>query len=232
MNVYFTVDMEQDCPPYRNTFRGVLEGTDPLLALLKEENVRGTFFTTGDVAARFPATVERILESGHELACHGHTHESFATMDEPTARTELTTALEALRPFSPIRSFRAPYLSFPDRFLSLLEEHGFALDSSQAKYKPGYGLASTRTSLARLPASVTSSVLRLPAWMRDPWLSALADPVVLFVHPWEFVDWRHTNLRWDCRFKTGESALDCLKQVLQFFKTKHATFSRAGDSAA
>ena len=26
MNVYFTVDVEQDCPPYLNTWRGVEEG--------------------------------------------------------------------------------------------------------------------------------------------------------------------------------------------------------------
>jgi len=68
MKVYFTVDMEQDCPPYMSTFRGVEEGTQPLLDLLGEENVQGTFFTTGNVALRFPKTIEQIVAAGHELA--------------------------------------------------------------------------------------------------------------------------------------------------------------------
>jgi hypothetical protein len=52
---------------------------------------------------------------------------------------------------------------------------------------------------------MTSSVLRLPAFVRDPWLAALRDPVVLFVHPWEFVDLTRERLRYDCRFRRATS---------------------------
>ncbi len=226
MNVYLTVDLEQDCPPYLETFRGVLEGMPRLLELLEEENVQGTVFTTGVVATEFPEVVEQVLASGHELACHGHTHRSFASMDESTARRELEDSTAALRKFDVIRSFRAPYLQFPDRYLRLLEDQGFALDSSQAKYKLGYYTRSAQTNLVRVPASVTSSVLRLPEWVRDPWLRALSEPVVLFVHPWEFVDLTQTNLRWDCRFNTGDTALDRLRSALRLFKASDSSFSK------
>ena len=82
--------------------------------------------------------------------------------------------------------------------------------------------ASTR--LNRVPASTTSSVLRLPRAVRFPIFATLADPVVLFVHPWEFADFRHSNLRLDCRFRTGQTALDCQRENLRFFARRQATF--------
>jgi hypothetical protein len=71
---------------------------------------------------------------------------------------------------------------------------------------------------------MTSSVLRLPAAVRDPMLAALRSPVVLFVHPWEFVDLTAMDLRWDCRAGTGEPALEKLAEVLDFFSRRGARF--------
>jgi hypothetical protein len=71
---------------------------------------------------------------------------------------------------------------------------------------------------------MTSSVLRLPRAVRDPWLLALSDPVVLFVHPWEFVDLTRERLRYDCRFRTGEPALRCLREVIELYRRHGATF--------
>jgi hypothetical protein len=71
---------------------------------------------------------------------------------------------------------------------------------------------------------MTSSVLRLPAFVRDPWLRSLADPVVLFVHPWEFVDLTREDLRYDCRFRTGDVALRCVREVIELFQRRGARF--------
>jgi hypothetical protein len=87
------------------------------------------------------------------------------------------------------------------------------------------------TRLRRIPASMTSSVLRLPAFMRDPWLLTLSSPVVLFVHPWEFVDLRRERLRLDCRFRTGDAALACVRDVLRSFATRGARFRMMNDLA-
>jgi hypothetical protein len=64
----------------------------------------------------------------------------------------------------------------------------------------------------------------LPAVVRDPWLAALRDPVVLFVHPWEFVDLTRERLRYDCRFRTGDVALRCLREVITSFAGRGASF--------
>ena len=76
----------------------------------------------------------------------------------------------------------------------------------------------------RVPASITSSTLRWPRMVLRPLLAQLSAPAVLFVHPWEFVDLRRTKLRYDCRFKTGDTALDCLREAIRFFKNRRARF--------
>lgn len=229
--VSFTVDLEPDCPPYLWTFRGVEQGMPALLDLLGSRGVRATFFTTGDVAQRYPHMVERLVTEGHELGCHGMSHTAFTRLDERAARDEIVRSAQILRVFAPVTSFRAPYLEFPEAYVPLLREADFALDSSHAVYKAAYWRSrsrragrSTEVRLARIPASVTSSVLRLSRPIRTAYLQALSSPVVLFVHPWEFVDLTRERLRLDCRFKTGAPALACVGEVLDWYAGRGATF--------
>ncbi|PYP77349.1 MAG: polysaccharide deacetylase [Gemmatimonadetes bacterium] len=233
LRVALTVDFEPDCPPYlSSTFRGIEHGAPRLLELFADTGVRATYFTTGEVAERYPAAVRALLAEGHELGCHGVTHTAFDRMDEATARWEIEHSARVLRDFAPVTSFRAPYLRFPEAYVPLLEQAGFALDSSLAKYKRSYHAPRRSTTLSRIPASMTSSVLRLPAWVREPWLATLRDPVVLFVHPWEFVDLTRERLRYDCRFRTGDVALRCLRDVIGGFARRGATFVAMRDLAA
>jgi peptidoglycan/xylan/chitin deacetylase (PgdA/CDA1 family) len=223
--VAITVDFEPDCPPYlSSTFRGIEEGAPKLLALFREMGIRATYFTTGEVAERHPEAVRALVCDDHELGCHGITHRAFDRLDVDTARWEIDQSARFLRTFAPVDSFRAPYLRFPESYVPLLEDAGFALDSSLARYKRSFHAERLPTPLARIPATITSSVLRLPRWIRDPWLLSLADPVVLFVHPWEFVDLRRERLRYDCRFRTGDVALRCLREVIQLFQSRGADF--------
>jgi peptidoglycan/xylan/chitin deacetylase (PgdA/CDA1 family) len=234
----FTCDLEPDCPPYLRGFRGVEEGLPKLLAMLSERGIHATFFTTGEVAQKYPEAVRAVLAGGHELACHGMTHTAFTDMTPDQARGEIETSAAILREFAPITSFRAPYLKFPDAYLPLVERAGFALDSSQAKYKKAYydsKRAGVTTSLTRIPASLTSSALRIPKLFRETYLRALSEPVVLFVHPWEFVDLRREKLRFDCRFRTGDVAIECVRDVLSGMQRRGARFQtmrQLGESAA
>ncbi len=78
--------------------------------------------------------------------------------------------------------------------------------------------------LRRIPVSLTSSALRLPPSLVVGLLKSLNDPVVLFVHPWEFVDLRYTRLRWDCRFQTGPQALVGLHLAIDVLRSQSADF--------
>jgi peptidoglycan/xylan/chitin deacetylase (PgdA/CDA1 family) len=223
----FTCDLEPDCPPYLWGFRGIEEGLPKLLALLASLGIRGTFFTTGDVARKYPDAVKAVLAGGHELACHGMTHTAFTDMSRDQARAEIVESARILRAFAPVTSFRAPYLRFPDEYLPLLEESRFELDSSQAKYKKAYydsRRAAVKTPLRRIPASLTSSALRIPKLLREAYVRSVSSPVVLFTHPWEFVDLRKEKLRYDCRFRTGDVALECVGDVLRGMQHRGARF--------
>ena len=55
-----------DCRVERNT--------EVVLALFAEAGAKGTFFTLGWVAERYPALIRRIVDEGHELASHGFEH--------------------------------------------------------------------------------------------------------------------------------------------------------------
>jgi peptidoglycan-N-acetylglucosamine deacetylase len=224
--VAFTVDLEPDCPPFLSGFRGVEHGLPALLDLLARLEIPATFFTTGEVAERYPQAVERLVAEGHELGCHGMSHAAFTSLDHETARAEIEQSAEILRRSAPVTSFRAPYLRFPDSYVRILERAGFEVDSSQARYKIDYYRRRTPSRIRRIPASVTSSVLRLPDMLRRSYLRALSSPVVLFVHPWEFVDLRREKLRLDCRFKTGDVALECVGQVLESYARAGARFVR------
>lgn len=230
--VFVTVDVEPDCPPFLSTWRGIDEGMPRLRRLLDEEHVRATMFVTGTVARRSPALVDQIVADGHELGCHGDTHRSFATLTHDEAEKEIRTSSDTLRAHADVVSFRAPYLQLPAGTLPILREAGYRLDSSQGRHKSLTARVAMVDGVLRVPASVTSSTLRWPAVLRNPLLARLTPPAVLFVHPWEFVDFRRSRLRFDCRFKTGEPALACLRDTIRFFRSRNATFARMREYVA
>ena len=229
----FTVDLEPDCPPFLTGFRGVERGLPRLLDVLDRRRVRATFFTTGEVARKYPKAIEDLVARGHELACHGMTHTAFTEIDRSAAKREIEGSAAILREFTSVTSFRAPYLKFPEEYVPLLVDANFELDSSIAKYKrrprpsprPSPDAQAQAHQIRRVPASLTSSALRIPKLLRETYLRLLSEPVVLFVHPWEFVDLRKERIRYDCRFRTGDTALACIDDVLGFMISRGAQFT-------
>ena len=51
-----------------------IEGTNRILDVLKQNGVRATFFCTGNFAEHAPEVMQRIMDEGHEVACHGVDH--------------------------------------------------------------------------------------------------------------------------------------------------------------
>jgi peptidoglycan/xylan/chitin deacetylase (PgdA/CDA1 family) len=218
-SVHLSIDLEHDCLPYLGTRRGLDEGMSRLLDLLADLRVTTTVFCTGTVLEERPNLVTRVVDLGHRLGCHSLTHPNFGRLGAREAEAEIGEAIARLREVAPVRSFRAPYLTFPDRFVPILAAHGVELDSSQARYKPRTLRGHPDSpDLIRVPASVPPSLLRAPGIVRDRILGRLSDPVVLFVHPWEFVDFRDARIPWDSRFGTGDGALDALREVVGVFR--------------
>lgn len=113
----------------------VEENTDRLLALFAEKQVIGTFFVLGWVAEKSPALIRRIAAAGHEVACHGFSHQ-LVYNQTPTVFRQETRRAKALLEHQvqrPVNGYRAASYSITaaSRWaLDVLVEEGFTWDSS------------------------------------------------------------------------------------------------------
>ncbi len=104
---------------------------DRILALMDEGQVKGTFFTLGWIAERYPAMVKRIVDSGHELASHGYAHLRASDQSAEEFLDDITRSKALLEDIGgqKVLGYRAPSFSIGSRNL-------WALDSLlQAGYR-------------------------------------------------------------------------------------------------
>jgi peptidoglycan-N-acetylglucosamine deacetylase len=222
--VAFTVDVEQDAPPFLSTWHGVEAGLPSLLELLSKHGVPATFFVTGQTAERYPGLIADI-SSGHEVSCHGYEHERFDRLVIEEQRRRIDTATELLKAVTGRRppGFRAPNFRLTWQTLAILEQSGYTYDASRARYKRFP--AQRDSSLTVIPNTLPSSVLRLPTWLSRQILRAclrLLPLVVLDYHPWELVEM--SDVRFDLRHGTGKKALGRLDKTLSYLLSRETEF--------
>ena len=58
---------------------GPCENTEVILDILDQHNVKATFFCTGKQSEKHPATLKRILKSGHTIGSHTYSHNTSFT---------------------------------------------------------------------------------------------------------------------------------------------------------
>jgi len=86
---------------------------DRILGLLDAAGARGTFFTLGWIAERYPQTVRRISAAGHEIASHGFAHQRASEQqpDEFLADIRLAKAVLEDVVGTEVTGYRAPSFS-------------------------------------------------------------------------------------------------------------------------
>jgi polysaccharide deacetylase family protein (PEP-CTERM system associated) len=109
--------------------------TELILTLLDEKRVRGTFFVLGWVAEKSPQLVKHIAAAGHEIACHGHSHQLIYSQTQEVFREETTRAKRHLEDVigEPVLGYRAASFSITKDSLWALDtlvDLGFRYDSS------------------------------------------------------------------------------------------------------
>lgn len=111
-------------------------GAQRILALMRKHDVRGTFFVVGYIAEQQPELIQKIVEDGHEIACHTYTHRMLHEHDVHSFKAELEQTLRILRACSggqPVDGFRAPSWSLVEETfwaLDVLRSAGIRYDSS------------------------------------------------------------------------------------------------------
>jgi polysaccharide deacetylase family protein (PEP-CTERM system associated) len=135
---YFHVSAFQSSVPKAEWDRyesRVERNTAKLLELLAASGVRATFFVLGWVAERFPQLVKAIHGDGHEVSCHGYSHEMLSQLNPGTFRDDIHRAKGLLEDLIGCRvlGYRAPSFTVVQKTmwaLPILVEEGFAYDSS------------------------------------------------------------------------------------------------------
>lgn len=113
----------------------VESNTRHILDLFDEFRVKGTFFTLGWVAERFPTLVREIVDRGHEAACHSYWHRLVYKLSPDEFREDTRRAKGLIEDAAGagVYGYRAPSFSVMKQSLWALDalaELGFRYDSS------------------------------------------------------------------------------------------------------
>lgn len=92
------------------------DGPDPastpnVLAVLASHGARATFFVIGHKVSLHPELTRRIVEEGHEVACHGYAHDWRVQMSPRSAAADLAASMAAIVGATGVtpKLFRPPY---------------------------------------------------------------------------------------------------------------------------
>lgn len=102
----------------------VERNTNRILDLFAAQGVKGTFFTLGWIAERYPALVRRIVADGHELASHGYSHIRVTQQQPAEFRADVIRTKKLLEDLggAAIRGYRAASYSIVASNLWALDE--------------------------------------------------------------------------------------------------------------
>ena len=140
---------------------GPLIGVPRILRLLGDYDIKCTFFVPGVTAIRYPETVARILEEGHEVAHHTHRHISAIDLSPEDERADFELAFRTLERLGVTpKGHRAAMWEATWNTPDLVAEFGMSYDSSLMDSDTAYLLETTSGQrIVELP----------PHWSLDDW---------------------------------------------------------------
>ena len=193
----------------------VERNSDAVIDLFGRMGAKGTFFTLGWVAERYPALIRRIVDAGHELASHGWDHARVFTMTPDQFRDDIRRTRALLEDLGgrKVSGYRAPSFSIDKRTPwahEILAEEGYVYSSSVAPvlhdhygwpeaprfaFRPidGSDLIELPVTTAKLRGRTVAAggggFFRLFPYVFSRWairqVNAEQRPAIFYFHPWE-----------------------------------------------
>jgi peptidoglycan/xylan/chitin deacetylase (PgdA/CDA1 family) len=107
-------------------------GTERLVRLLADHDIRGTWFVPGHTLESYPNSCRAVFDAGHEIAHHGWTHRVPASLSREEEEQELVRGNECIRKLTGqyARGYRSPAWDLSEHSIELLLKLGFVYDSS------------------------------------------------------------------------------------------------------
>ncbi|NLO38102.1 MAG: polysaccharide deacetylase family protein, partial [Ruminiclostridium sp.] len=113
-----------------------------ILNILKEKNVKATFFLVGEWVRRNPEETKMIAEQGHDVANHSENHFKMSALNKEKIKREITDCTKTIEDTTGVKPtlFRAPYGDYNNNVIDIARQAGYdtiqwSLDSLD--YKPG-----------------------------------------------------------------------------------------------
>lgn len=106
-----------------------------ILEILRDRNIKATFFVLGYLAEKYPHLIQDIHKEGHEIGSHGYSHTQIFRLSPEKFDSEIKRTNDAIVKITgkqPI-GFRAPIFSIIKESLwgiDVLAENGYLYDSS------------------------------------------------------------------------------------------------------
>lgn len=146
----------------------VVQNVCYLLKLLREHEVRATFFVLGWIAERRPELVYTIAQCGHEIGSHSYAHQLVYEQTREEFTEDLQKSLHVLRGVvgSEVKCYRAPSYSISSRNLWVFEtlhDNGITIDSSLFPIKHDlYGVSDSPTGIFEVSLNGKGSLIECP----------------------------------------------------------------------
>lgn len=127
------------------------KNTPRLLDMLRERNIKATFYVVGTNVKLYPSIVRRIVAEGHEIGNHTRTHPNLSKMSSAAVRDQLDTSRDAIVATCGVkpRTMRPPYGALTSSQRSWIHsEYGYPtilwdVDPKDWK-KPGHSVVTSR----------------------------------------------------------------------------------------
>jgi polysaccharide deacetylase family protein (PEP-CTERM system associated) len=142
--------------------------THYLLNMFAESGMRATFFFLGWVAKRSPQLVKAVHAAGHEIGCHGMSHELVYQQTPEVFRSETTESKHLLEDLtgSRVSGYRAASWSITGRSLwalDIIADLQFEYDSSIFPIRHDiYGIPDAPTKPGRMRTPQGAEVIEFP----------------------------------------------------------------------
>ena len=101
--------------------------TEDLLSILKEFDVKTTFFLVAFWVDKYSDMVKRIDEEGHEIGNHSARHPKMSELGEEKIAEELTVTSEKIQDITgkKVNLFRPPFGDYNNRLMKTAKELGY-----------------------------------------------------------------------------------------------------------
>ncbi len=100
--------------------------TDILIKILDEQKVKATFFMVGDWVEKYPQSVKKFFDAGHEIMNHSDTHPHINQLSAEKVRQEIESCADKIEAVTGKRPtlFRGPYGEYNNTVIVAAEELG------------------------------------------------------------------------------------------------------------